>query len=220
MPERPSDLSGYAGAHVAPRGNVALTMRFLALTGAFFIASRMLAQEELPKSDENEALEIEPPLLIQNGALLPPVIADVSRPETQPERLQMLLERAKQNAASGERLWRSGVIAKIQAEERLLKVVRLEADLAVALLERAKAEAGLRHERAETGKSKPTELDQSVAAASETARNAVARRDRAELESAETNLRRQQKLMALGSARKADVERAAEKLARLAQKTN
>ena len=149
-----------------------------------------------------------------------PAIVGVPRTEMQPERLQTLLERAKESAASGERLWRSGVIAKVQAEERLLKVVRLEADLAIAQLERAKADDKLRHPRAESITSQSTELDQTVAAASETARNAIARRDRAERESAETNLRRQQKLMALGSARKADVDRAAEKLARLVQTTN
>ncbi len=44
---------------------------------------------------------------------------------------------------------------------------------------------------------------------------AVAKRDSAELESAESNLRRQQRLLKLGSAHKSDVINAEEKLAEL-----
>jgi len=43
----------------------------------------------------------------------------------------------------------------------------------------------------------------------------VAKRESAELESAEANLRRQQKLLKLGSARKSDVTNAEEKIAEL-----
>ena len=49
----------------------------------------------------------------------------------------------------------------------------------------------------------------------EAAQLAVAKRERAELEFAEANLRRQQKLLKLGSAHKSDVTRAEEKLAEL-----
>jgi len=41
------------------------------------------------------------------------------------------------------------------------------------------------------------------------------KREHAEIEAAETNLRRQRKLLALGSARKSDVVRAEQKLAEL-----
>lgn len=49
--------------------------------------------------------------------------------ETAPERIQVALEKAKKSATAGERLYRSGVIANLDAENRVLKVVRLEAEL-------------------------------------------------------------------------------------------
>ena len=49
---------------------------------------------------------------------------------------------------------------------------------------------------------------------------ALAKRERAELEFAEANLRRQQKLLKLGSAHKSDVINAEEKLAELKSQKN
>jgi multidrug resistance efflux pump len=49
----------------------------------------------------------------------------------------------------------------------------------------------------------------------EAEQKAVAKRESAELEFAETNLRRQQRLLKLGSAHKSDVTNAEEKLAEL-----
>jgi len=49
----------------------------------------------------------------------------------------------------------------------------------------------------------------------EAAQIATAKRERAELEAAEANLRRQQKLLKLGAANESDVSRAEEKLADL-----
>jgi multidrug resistance efflux pump len=54
-----------------------------------------------------------------------------------------------------------------------------------------------------------------LAQLTETAQVATAKRERAELEAAEANLRRQQKLLKLGIAGKDDVDRAQEKLAEL-----
>ena len=54
-----------------------------------------------------------------------------------------------------------------------------------------------------------------VAQLTEAAQVATAKRERAELEAAEANLRRQQKLLKLGIAGKDDVDRAQEKLAEL-----
>jgi len=54
-----------------------------------------------------------------------------------------------------------------------------------------------------------------LAQLTETAQVAAAKRERAELEAAEANLRRQQKLLKLGIAQKSDVIDAQEKLAQL-----
>ena len=68
------------------------------------------------------------------------------------------------------------------------------------------------------GESTKDELEAAKAALAqltETAQIFSAKRERAELDAAEANLRRQKKLLALGSAHKSDVNRAQEKLAEL-----
>ena len=59
-----------------------------------------------------------------------------------------------------------------------------------------------------------------LAKLTEAAQIAGAKRERAELDAAEANLRRQQKLLQLGSAQKSDVNRAQEKLAELKAQKN
>ena len=59
-----------------------------------------------------------------------------------------------------------------------------------------------------------------LAQLTEAAEIASAKRERAELEAAELNLRRQQKLLKLGVARESDVTRAEEKLAELRSQKN
>src|SRR2546427_131471 len=69
-----------------------------------------------------------------------------------------------------------------------------------------------------SARNKSDELDAAKAALAqltEAAQVALAKRERAELEAAEANVRRQQKLLKLGSAGKSDVDRAEEKLAEL-----
>jgi hypothetical protein len=59
-----------------------------------------------------------------------------------------------------------------------------------------------------------------LAQLTEAAQTATAKRERAELEAAEANLRRQQKLLKLGIGQKSDVTRAEEKLAELKAQNN
>ncbi len=175
------------------------------------VLGSILAEEELPQPDPNEPLEIEPPLLVPvrapDGSIPDPpgsaaaVSVDVAKLETE-------LTRAEKRAAGADRLFRAGIIAKVDAEQRALKVVQLKAALAEARLQQAKATA----EQA-GGTATETTLA-SVAAA---AKQAAEERHRAEIEQAFRNLQRQQKLLALGSGRKADVSRAEQKLAELQQ---
>ena len=189
---------------------------------AFMFATPLLAQEDLPK-DPNEPMDIEPPLLIQEAPNRNVVYA---RPDSaqavpgDPEQIAATLEKAKKNAASGERLYKSGIIAKVDAENRVLKVVRLEAELAQAKLEVAKQELASQQARVAAGEipeSESTAAVSALASATREAEEASARRDRAELEAARLNLQRQQKLLAMGSGRKSEVNRAQEKVSALQQ---
>src|ERR1700694_933127 len=115
-------------------------MRLLAFPLSIFLAASLMAQDELPKYP-GESLDIEPPLLIQEIPGRSPVQSTPGLPpekELDPERIQIALEKAKKSAAAGDRLYKSGVIAKVEAENRLLKVIRLETESAEARLELAK----------------------------------------------------------------------------------
>jgi hypothetical protein len=192
-------------------------MRWSVLLANAMIALAVFAADELPTQDPDEPLEIEPPLLIGNRApdgslVAAPQGADAAPADVDLVRLKSDLARAKKNAASGERLYKSGIIAKVEAEERALKVIRLVAKLAEARLQEAKRQA-------EAGN--PSEGSaQDVAQAEAAVERAAEECRRAELEAALRNLQRQQKLLALGSGRKADVNRAEQKLAELQRPQN
>ena len=162
------------------------------------------------KTEEPEAFDIEPPILKQN-------LSDEPLPDADVARLEKQLERAKRNAEGAERLYKIGVLAKIEVEQRLLKVVRYESDLVNARLARAKEEATQESQLAggEITKDELEAVKTALAQLTEAAQVSTAKRERAELEAAEANLRRQQKLLKLGIAQKSDVTDAQEKLAQL-----
>ena len=198
-------------------------MRLLAFPLGIFLAASLMAEDELP-TDPSEPLDIEPPLLIQEIPNRGPVqsIPEVVS-ERDPEQIQAALEKAKKSAAAGERLFRSGVIAKVDAENRVLKVVRLEEELANARLEVAKQNVAAQQSRFDAAEIPQSELEMAksaLIAATNEAASATAQRERADLEAALLNLRRQKKLLALGSGRKSEVSRAEEKVAALQQQKN
>jgi hypothetical protein len=172
-----------------------------------------LAADQSPenKSEGPDSFDIEPPILKQN-------LSDNPLPDSDVARLERQLERAKKNASGAERLWKIGVLAKVEVEQRQLKAVRCESDLANARVARAKDELAAKESQPAVGEITKDELEAAKAALAqltEAAQIAAARRARAELDAAEANLRRQQKLLKLGSAHKSDVDRAEEKLAEL-----
>lgn len=180
------------------------------MRGVVWLAVAMIASgfaQELPTHEgEEAALEIDPPLLIQarhaDGSLILTGPAATPAPPADLVKLEKELTRAKRIAGGAEGLYRAGIISKVEAEERGLRVVRLEAKFAEAKLLVAKEQ-------------RAAEPATDVADAEAAAAQAVAQRHGAELEAALRNLQRQQKLLALGSGRKADVNRAEQKLAEL-----
>jgi len=188
---------------------------------AFLCLAAALAAQDLPKHDADDSFEVEPPLLIPNRSNepLPDAITD-GKPASNldPDRLEKELERAKKNATGAERLFKIGVLAKVEVEQRALRVVRLQSDLENARLAQAKQEIAQQEQRLAAGEISKADLSQAevtLARATEAAQAAAEKRERAELEAAELNLRRQQKLLALGSGRKSEVARAEQKLAEL-----
>jgi hypothetical protein len=185
----------------------ALPVTLLALAMAVWAADQSAGN----KSEEPDSFDVEPPILKQD-------LSDEPLPNGDMARLEKQLARAKQNAAGAERLYKIGVLAKAEVEQRLLKVVRCESDLANARVARAKEELAEKESQLATGEITRDELESmktALAQLTEAAQAATAKRERAELESAEANLRRQQKLLKLGIGQKSDVTHAEEKLAEL-----
>ena len=185
----------------------ALPVTLLALAMAVWAADQSAGN----KSEEPDSFDVEPPILKQN-------LSDEPLPDGDMPRLEKQLQRAKQNAAGAERLYKIGVLAKMELEQRLLKVIRCESDLANARVARTKEELAEKESQLATGEITKDELESiktALAQLTEATQVATAKRERAELEAAEANLRRQQKLLKLGIAGKDDVDRAQEKLAEL-----
>jgi hypothetical protein len=206
---------------------------FAVVLSATLIAN-LTAQDQSAK--ETEAFDIEPEILPQNlkdDAALEKSTAPA--PTLDVAKLEKDLDRAKGSAANAEHLYKIGVLAKVEAEMRLLKVVRIESDLENARLAQAKTEMLSRQNQDASdsggeGKTNGAKTDGDpgavagsaevvLARAIEAAHAAAAKRERAELEQAEINLRRQQKLLSLGSGHKSDVARAERKLSELKQAT-
>lgn len=191
-------------------------IRVIALPVTFLTSALIaLAADQSGNSDEPGEFDIEPPILKQN---LSDELAEAGTPEGDVARCEKKLERAKQSATGAERLWKIGVLAKVEVEQRALKVIKCEAELASARVAQAKERVGEQELRLASGETTKQELDAAKAALAqliEAAQTAVAKRESAELESAEANLRRQQRLLKLGSAHKSDVSNAEEKLAEL-----
>ena len=181
--------------------------------------SSLLAQEA-PKSDD-ESFDIEPPLLVKPWEPQPaPDDSGEGAVPLEPPKLAQRLEEAKKSAAVTPRLVKRGVLSKFEAEQRALRVVRLESELAKAQMISAQQELTSLKARFLAGQVSQPEVDAATTAmtqAAAAAQAAGAKYHRAQLDAAELNLRRQQKLLKLGSAHKSDVARAEDKLAQLQQ---
>lgn len=111
-----------------------LTKTVLALAAVVGLPLSSLLAQEMPKSGD-DSFDIEPPLLVQPAELKR--ASDESQenaPEAQPDagNLAQQLEGAKKSAASAARLVKIGVLSKVEAEQRALRVVRLDSELAKA----------------------------------------------------------------------------------------
>jgi predicted metalloendopeptidase len=192
-------------------------IRAIALPVMFFSSAMVaLAADPPVNSQDPGEFDIEPPILKQN--LSDELAASAGTPDGDIARCEKKLEHAKRNAAGAERLWKIGVLAKVEVEQRALKVVKCEAELANARVAQAKERLADQELRVASGESTKQELEVVKAALAESiaaAETAVAKREAAELECAEANLRRQQRLLKLGSAHRSDVTNAEEKLAEL-----
>src|SRR5690242_8575401 len=196
--------------------------RFAALL--ITISSIAVAGDKSPDPDP-DSFDVEPPLLIPNRDA--EKFASKSPAETTPEidlaKLEKQFERAKRGLAGLDRLLKIGALSRLEVEQRRLRVVHLEFDLANARLVTAKEQMLEKDKKLGAGEIPRTDVsptENNLALAIQAAHTATARREQADIDAAEANVQRQQKLFALGSARKSDILRAEQKLADLRAQKN
>lgn len=173
------------------------------------------------------SFDIEPPLLIPNRDEEPPAAESKSSGESTREvdlaKLEKQLDRAKRNLAGLDRFLKIGALSKLEVEQRRLRVVHLEFELANARLVVAKEQMLQKDQQLNSGeiaKTDVTPVENNLALAIAAAHSATAKREQADIDAAEANVHRQEKLLALHSARKKDLERAVEKLEQLRAQKN
>jgi hypothetical protein len=175
-------------------------------------------------STDPDSFEIEPPLLIPNRDDEKAAKASQSPArDVDLAKLEKEFERAKRNIAGLDRLLKIGALSKVEVEQRKLRVVHLEFDLANARLVSAKEQMLEKEKQLSAGEVAKTEVkptENGLALAIEAAHAASTKREQADIDAAEANVHRQEKLLALGSARKKDVERAVQKLTALKSQNN
>ena len=81
-----------------------------------------------------------------------------------PAKLAQRLEGAKKSAAFAARLAKSGVLSKVEAEQRALRVVRLESELAQAQMIAAQEQMTAQKARFAAGQASQVEVDAATAA--------------------------------------------------------
>ena len=177
-----------------------------------------------PADPEPGSFDIEPPLLIPNRDSEKVVTTEPSSArDPDLAKLEQEFERAKKSISGLDRLLKIGALSKVEVEQRRLRVVHLEFELANARLMMAK-ELMLQKDKqvnaGEIAKADVTPTENGLALAIEAAHAANTKREQADIDAAEANLHRQEKLLALGSARKSDVARAEQKLANLKAQKN
>ena len=197
--------------------------RVLALLVTLFSSVTLILAEDQSrpnKAEESNSFNVELPTLKQD---LPGDRSAPEEPGAAVAELETKLEEAKRNAKGVERLSKNGVLSKVEMEQRLLKVILCEAEVASARLAEAKQKLAELESGVTVGESTKDPLASAKAALkqlSEATEAAKAKRERAELEAAEGNRRRQQQLLKLGLATQSDVDGAEEKLAELKAQKN
>ena len=189
----------------------------LAINGVVFADNKT-------NSPDPDSFDVEPPLLVPERDDEKTAKAEPSSArDVDVAKLEKELERAKRNVASLDRFLKIGALSKLEVEQRKLRVVHLEFDLANARLVAAKEEMLQKDKQLNAGeiaKADVTPAENNLALAIEAAHTATTKREQADIDAAEANVHRQEKLLALGSARKKDVDRAVQKLAELKSQKN
>jgi hypothetical protein len=166
------------------------------------------AAQTLPEAAP-KPLEFEPQLILTDPKSN---VAPAGGETTDLAKLENGLQRAKRNAVADEALFKRGILAKVEAERSALKVVMLTSKLSEARLQAARTAL---ENLAEGSKEAKAAAEQGVKEAEATAKIDAEAYHQAQIQAAELNLWRMQRLLAWGAGTKAQLAWAKEQLAAL-----
>jgi len=185
---------------------------------ALLATALVRAQDELPKHAASDSLDFEPKLMLE-GPRAPHLIPAEPSPAISPgdrvKQLEADLLRAQQRAGDSQQLFKEGVLAKVEMEERVLRVVDIQKDLAAARLIVAAAQCDAIKNSVASHQASPADLA-AAAIALKTARETAAATsvawDKARLDAATLDLQRKHKLYSEGVATRREVQLAEDRV--------
>ena len=197
-------------------------------TAVILLLGGLLHAQDLPKRDPNQPLEFEPNLQLYdvkpdpkapgNGKVEPWATPDVP---ADVEKSKSAAERARRKAERWQKLQKSGVLSKVEAEQAIGAANRASVRYQQARIAQLTAELEALKQRASRGEAS-ADLVQSAESALETAKRLAEEAEgtakQTEVEFAQNNLEREHKMAAAGIGSKRQVERAAAKLEQLKPK--
>lgn len=172
-------------------------------------------QDDLPRHAPGETLDFEPKLMLDGPHA---IVSDSPPPASPDDRVQQLensLRIAEQRAADSEQLFKEGIIAKVEAEGRALRVVRARKELADARLIVAGAHLDAIKKAFAARQASQADLDDATAAlkaARDASAAASSEWENAQVAAAAVDLQRKRKLYAEGVATRREVELAEDRL--------
>jgi hypothetical protein len=174
----------------------------------FVIAIATATGQELPK--QSGAKELNSKLILTDVPDAPllsdplpgtaPIPGEIPAP-MDVVKLGAAVESAKKNAAFRERMWKAGVLSKLESEQAAMKVVRLTKDLENARLEAAKHDVEDKRKQTakdDAAKAALADAESRLATAGTTAQDATAKWEQAQRDAAELRVQRERKLVSLG----------------------
>jgi hypothetical protein len=183
------------------------------------VCSRVLAAgDDLPKSAPGDALDFEPKLMLDgpHAAVVP--ASPTPAPEDRVRECQAALLQAEERAVDSEQLYKAGILAKVEMEARILRVVQARKALADAALAVAAAHAEAVKKSFDAHECSQADLDAASAdlkTARQTADADSAEWDKAQLDAATLDLQRKRKLYSEGVGSRREVSMAEDRVVML-----
>jgi len=184
----------------------------------FLAATLLRAQDALPQRTPGDPVDFPPKLMLDGSYAAAPNSSPKQSPQDRVRECEAALLQVEQRAVEGEQLYKEGILAKVETEARVLRIVQARRDLADARLALAESHADEVKKSFDAHQAAQADVDSANAAAKiSQASDAVATADwdAAQLNAAVVDLQRKRKLYSEGVGSRRDLQAAEDKVALL-----